>query len=248
MTAKQLPLAPTTEGAEVSESGAVLQVIERAASSPTVDVEKMERLLAMHERILERNAKQQFSESMNKVQTAIKPILADEENKQTKSKYATYEALDEVIRPIYTANGFSLSFGTEPGAADYVRVICDVMHTGGHEKRYQADMPADGKGAKGGDVMTKTHATGAAMSYGMRYLLKMIFNVAIKGEDDDGNGATDPKITETQLELLRRRLDASNSDVPNFCKYMKVDSLPNITQSKLKMAHDALDAKGAPKK
>jgi hypothetical protein len=48
-------------------------------------------------------------------------------------------------------------------------------------------MPSDGKGAKGGDVMTKTHATGAAESYGMRYLLKMIFNIAIGEEDNDGN-------------------------------------------------------------
>jgi hypothetical protein len=36
--------------------------------------------------------------------------------------------------------------------------------------------------------MTKTHATGAATSYGMRYLLKMIFNVAVGEDDDDGNG------------------------------------------------------------
>ena len=50
-------------------------------------------------------------------------------------------------------------------------------------------MPSDGKGAKGGDVMTKTHATGAAMSYGMRYLLKFIFNVAVGEDDTDGNGA-----------------------------------------------------------
>jgi hypothetical protein len=51
-------------------------------------------------------------------------------------------------------------------------------------------MPADGKGAKGGDVMTKTHATGAAMSYGARYLLKYIFNVAVGEDDNDGNGST----------------------------------------------------------
>ncbi len=48
-------------------------------------------------------------------------------------------------------------------------------------------MPADGKGAKGGDVMTKTHAVGAAKSYGKRYLLKDIFNIAIGEEDTDGN-------------------------------------------------------------
>jgi hypothetical protein len=49
-------------------------------------------------------------------------------------------------------------------------------------------MPADGKGAKGGDVMTKTHAIGAAVTYGKRYLLGMIFNIAVGGDvDDDGN-------------------------------------------------------------
>jgi hypothetical protein len=69
-----------------------------------------------------------------------------------------------------------------------MRVLCDVSR-GGHVKTYQIDMPADGKGAKGGDVMTKTHAAGAAASYGMRYLLKMIFNVAVGEDDNDGNGA-----------------------------------------------------------
>ena len=70
-----------------------------------------------------------------------------------------------------------------------VRVLCYVSR-GGHTRTYQIDMPADGKGAKGGDVMTKTHATGAAASYGMRYLLKMIFNVAVGESDDDGNAAS----------------------------------------------------------
>jgi hypothetical protein len=69
-----------------------------------------------------------------------------------------------------------------------VCVTCHVSHRGGWGADYRIDMPADGKGAKGGDVMTKTHAVGSATQYGMRYLLKMIFNVAI-GEDDDGNAA-----------------------------------------------------------
>lgn len=95
------------------------------------------------------------------------------------------------MRPIYTKHGFGLSFDTGEGAPDlYVRVVCYVTHTGGHARTYHADIPADGKGAKGGDVMTRTHAVGAAMSYGMRYLLKMIFNVAVGEDDDDGNSAS----------------------------------------------------------
>src|SRR6185436_6685763 len=91
-------------------------------------------------------------------------------------------------RPIYTKHGFALSFNTAEGAPEnYVRVVCNVSHDGGHSRQFQIDMPADGKGAKGGDVMTKTHAVGSGMTYGMRYLLKMIFNVAIGEDDTDGN-------------------------------------------------------------
>src|SRR4029079_17827861 len=69
----------------------------------------------------------------------------------------------------------------------WVRVLCYVTHNAGHSRTYHVDMPADGKGAKGGDVMTLTHASGAALSYGMRYLLKMVWNIAVGEDDRDGN-------------------------------------------------------------
>ena len=74
-------------------------------------------------------------------------------------------------------------------------MVCYVSHSGGHTRTYRAHVPSDGKGAKGNDAMTKTHAFGSGTSYGMRYLLKMIFNVAIGEEDDDGNaaGGADPE-------------------------------------------------------
>jgi hypothetical protein len=50
-------------------------------------------------------------------------------------------------------------------------------------------MPSDGKGAKGGGVMSRTHATGAAITYGKRYLKNMIFDLRFDETDDDGNGA-----------------------------------------------------------
>lgn len=170
-------------------AGSLLQVISAAARDPSVDIEKMERLMAMHERMLSRTAEQAFNDAMTLAQGEMGPISADGNNPQTKSKYATYAKLDRVLRPIYTKHGFAISFDTGTGAADgYVRVLAYVSR-GGFTRTYQLDMPADGKGAKGGDVMTKTHASGSAMSYGMRYLLKMIFNVAVGETDDDGNGA-----------------------------------------------------------
>jgi len=171
-----------------------LEMIERMASSREVDVDKFERFLQMRDREVARAAESAFNAAMSDAQTAMRPIEADGYNPSTKSKFATYAAMDRALRPIYTENGFGLSFDTGDGApADFVRVLCYVTHRAGHSRTYKIDMPADGKGAKGGDVMTKTHAAGSAMSYGMRYLLKMIFNVAVGEDDDDGNRAGDDR-------------------------------------------------------
>lgn len=173
-----------------TDSQAFFEVLTSAARNPQTDIEKMERLWAMHERIAARDAEQAFNAAMSVAQSEMGRISADAENSQTRSRYATYGQLDKHLRPIYTRHGFSLSFDTGDGAPDgHLRVLAYVAHLSGHTRTYHADVPSDGKGARGGDVMTKTHAAGSAMSYGMRYLLKMIFNVAVGEDDDDGNGA-----------------------------------------------------------
>lgn len=153
-------------------------------------IDVIERLAMLREKEMNRNAEIEFTTAMNAAQSELGRIAPDLTNPQTHSRYASYAAIDRVLRPIYSKHGFSLSFDTgDAPHADMVRAICYVSHRAGHTRTYRVDMPADGKGAKGGDVMTKTHATGAAMSYGMRYLLKFIFNVAIGEEDTDGNAA-----------------------------------------------------------
>lgn len=151
-------------------------------------VEQLQILQDMHFKQLARDAETDFNLSMNAVQSELGRVAADLNNPQTKSRYASYAALDRAIRPIYTKHGFSLSFDSGESAPETVVAYCYVSHRTGHTRKYSSPaMPADGKGAKGGDVMTKTHATGAAMSYGMRYLLKFIFNIAIGEDDNDGN-------------------------------------------------------------
>jgi hypothetical protein len=174
-----------------SNATSLLQAITQAASNPQVDIEKMERLMQMHERIVAREAEGVFNSAMRDCQAEMRPIATDAENPQTRSKYATHGKLDGALRPVYTKHGFSISYdeGDSP-KPEHVRVLAYVSHIAGHTRTYHKDMPADGKGAKGGDVMTKTHASGAADSYGKRYLLKNIWNVAIGEEDKDGN---DPK-------------------------------------------------------
>ena len=211
---------------QMNEGATLLQVIQNAAQNPQADIEKMERLMAMYERVEAKRAESEFSASLSKVQSELRQVATDANNPQTRSRYATYSALDKAVRPVYTAHGFSLSFDTGSDAPqDTVRVVCYVGHAGGHSRTYHVDMPADGKGAKGGDVMSKTHAVGAGMSYGMRYLLKMIFNIAIGEDDDDGNGGIPPahsawleKIAaisdDVEAENVRKELKESFAGTP----------------------------------
>lgn len=225
-----------------NETATLLDVIRRASTDPAVDVEKMERLMAMHERLMMRQAEAHFNEAMTAAQTEVRPIAADASNPQTKSKYASYLALDRSLRPIYTKHGFSLSFDTSDSPApDHVRILCYVGHKSGHTRTYRCDMPADGKGAKGGDVMTKTHAAGAAFTYGQRYLMKMIFNIAV-GEDNDGNtkGDGNTKINAEQKERLIALMKETNTDTIRFLKYMGVETLDDLTSKQFPDAYAAL--------
>ena len=219
------------------DATALISVIERAVLNPEIDVEKMERLLAMKERIDARAAEAAFNAAMAEAQSEMGRVSADGTNPQTRSRYATYGNLDRHLRPIYSRHGFALSFGTDDAPlAEYVRVTCHVSHRAGHSRDYRCDMPADGKGAKGGDVMTKTHAAGSAMAYGMRYLLKLIFNVAVGEEDDDGNAASTAALTTEHAAEIKALLEETKSDVAAFLKAMgghvSVDAMPEAGYDK----------------
>jgi hypothetical protein len=150
-------------------------------------IDVIERLAALQEKALAREADIDFSEALNRVQDKIKRIAPDLENPQKRSKYASYAAIDRVIRPLYGPEGFSLSFThADCPKPDHIRVICWVRLRA-HKEPYQVDWPVDTKGPKGEPVMTATQATGASDSYAKRYLVKDIFNIAIGELDNDGN-------------------------------------------------------------
>jgi hypothetical protein len=208
-------LAPVSSASEVV---AFVQMIERVARDSSIDIDRLDRLLAMRERENARRAEQAFNEALSLAQTEMQPVGVDSDNPQTRSRFASYAALDRAVRPIYTKYGFGLSFNTAdvaPGP-EQVRIICAVSH-GGYTRSYHIDMPVDGKGARGGDVMTKTHAMGSGISYGMRYLLRMIFNLAID-QDDDGNAAGGrplPARIQRNLDRLKPKPDGVADGTPN---------------------------------
>lgn len=240
-------VVPTSAAATAS----LMDVIERAARDPAVDIEKMERLMAMVERQQARTAEQAYSDAMNAAQGEMRAVSQDAANPQTRSKYASFAKLDAALRPIYFRHGFSLSYDTADGAPDgCIRVVCKVAHKGGHSERPHLDLPADGKGAKGGDVMTKTHATMSAVSYGRRGLLKMVFNLAEGEHDDDGNAASrqSGNITPEQEETLTALMVDNGLEILTFLKWAKIEKIADLPADQYGKAYSGIQAKIAAKK
>lgn len=218
-----------------SESAAIFQIIERLASNPNADPDKIERFLAMREKELERIAKQAFSAAMVAAQAEMPQVVRDADNDQTRSRYARYETISEAIQPIITRHGFALTFSEgETAKPNHIRTLCDVVHEAGYEKQYYADVPFDNVGMKGNANKTNTHAYASTKSYGKRYLKCEIFDVALKNDDDDGNAAgaeVQEFITEEQVMQLRDLLTARGANEQKFLAFIKVESLEKIYAS-----------------
>jgi hypothetical protein len=187
--APALPPEPTT----------LLQAIILAASNPAVDVAKVEHLVRLKKEMEAAEAAHAFNNALAAAQAQMQPIVADAVNDQTHSRYATYAQLDKVIRPIYSAHGLAMTLTTGERSNDTAVEVVGYLIGHQHSRRYSIVMPADGKGARGGDVMSKTHAAAAACSYAMRYLTLMAFNLAIE-KDTDGNGASGQRKSSAQMK------------------------------------------------
>lgn len=221
----------------------IMALIERAATDPTFDVAKMEKLLEMRERQQAINAKESFNRSFVAAKKLIKPLARNKRNQQTNSNYVDLDAIADAIDPILTDHGFAPTFGTaESSRPGFYKIVCDLLHEDGHEKRYEADIPEDATGIKGTTNKTATHAFGSSSTYGRRYLKLMIFDIAT--HDDDGNRAAAPEtLGPEEMTVLDDLLKRTGSDRQKFFAYAKVEGMADIQMKNFEPLKKILEGK-----
>lgn len=202
-----------------------------------MDLEKLHR---------QERAEQEYNIAFNACQAEMPIVVKDAVNKQKgNARYARLEAVAKVVTPIYVKHGFSLSFTEEDcQIEDSRRITGTLRHVGGHSERFHIDMPLDGKGAKGGDVMNAPQAMCSSLSYGQRRLICMIFALTVADSDQDGE-ALDAHLSSEQIATLNTliegmRLDNIPFQMDRFTKYLKVDDIGQIPQSQFAYAVKAL--------
>ena len=144
----------------------VLALIERMATDPNADVEKLERLMAMYERQVERRAREDFAAAFVALKPELPQVKRGRFNSQTQSYYAALEDIIEVVDPILHKHGFGIATKVIEQTETRVVVRAELWHQGGHVEHTDVNMPLDGVGLGGKANKTPLHATASAITYG----------------------------------------------------------------------------------
>ncbi len=210
----------------------ILTVIARAAADPNVDIDKLERLLEMQERVLARDARAAYYAALAEMQPHLPVIgergaISTDRGKTVQSSYALWEDVNEAIRPILVQYGFALSFKVRRAEGEIITTGI-LSHREGHREETELALPTDNSGSK-----NAVQAVGSSTSYGKRYTAFALLNLTSTGEDDDGQkGGAPLPIDDCRLDVLNGLAEAVDADKRKLCEYLKVPSLKELAASR----------------
>jgi len=223
------------------EARSFLDMISQAARDPNVQVEKLERLMAMKERFDKTQAEIAFSLAMARLQPKLPRIEKHGRvivQNVTRSTYAKIEDIDAVIRPLYSEEGFSISWNTRAANGPATTVIGVLRHTGGHSESYEITLANDTSGSK-----NATQGSGSTFQYGKRYLLCGMFNLITIDEDNDGQGDALTEKQAREIEDWIQHVGLNEAGKKKFLSLLNVSTVGEITQANFSVAMNFLRAK-----
>jgi hypothetical protein len=224
----------------------VVALIERVALDPSADVEKLDRMMAMYERLKAKEAELAYNAAKGRILKKLvgikivktKSALQEMEKGKPQNgtyhtfKYAPLEEIDKHLRPLLAEENMDLSYSDEPREGGGIRIRGRLKHLpSGHYEDSFMSAPLDTTGGK-----SEVQAAGSTNSFLRRYVACNIFNIVVVGDDDDGAmGTLDEHQTKTILDLIKKAKVG-----PKFLKYMKARSVEEVGSLEAAVANIAV--------
>lgn len=222
---KEITVAPSLpQQVTVSnESQAIMNAITNACADPNMDVAKFEKMWQLYDVMQKRQAEQAFSAALANMQADL-PTVVEKGMGHNSKTYALLEDVIGLVRPVMSKYGFAIIFNIEQ-VEKSITVTSILKHSQGHEERTSITLPHDGSGSK-----NAVQAIGSSISYGKRYTLLAMLNIATCGEDDDAKSShtvlVKPAQAQTIIDLL---LESDGMTKKNFAT--KYGAAANVLRS-----------------
>ncbi|GAG61629.1 unnamed protein product [marine sediment metagenome] len=218
----------------------------QTAISQNADLDKLEKLIALKERVEKNEAKKAYVSAMAAFKANVPVIIKDKTNKQYGSKYSSIENLVNNANLELGKHGLSANWSLEQDG-ETIKITCTMTHELGHSESVTMQGPPDKSGSK--NDLQKIKST---MTYLKLATFECITGIATSeaNVNDDGNGvgAACEFILTEQKATLEKIIKDKNVNVGKFLAHMKCDEVATIEQGDYVKALNVLRlAKGDPK-
>lgn len=157
------------------------------AVNNNLDIDKLEKLLAMKERWDAAQAKKEFFEALTNFQEECPDLRKTKKVEfdtrtggKTEYNFAPLGDIDRQIKPLMKKYGLSKSWKIQD-AAGKIKVCCNITHIGGHSEVTEMEADADTSGSK-----NPIQAKGSTVEYLKRYTLTGALGITTADQDIDG--------------------------------------------------------------
>lgn len=231
LSTENLPASPETE-------------LIRLALERNLDVDKLEKLVALRFEMQTRQARMDFFAALAAFQRECPPIRHEKEAKiATKAggSYAyTYAELDVIARkvnPILAKHGLSYRWNTTIEGAT-LACECIVSHVAGHFESSRFVVPVESASA-----MSPQQKYGAASTFAQRRSLSLALGLTTTDDDTDGAQVDETPIDDDQATAIHDLLAEKGFDgdrLTRFLRYMDAPSVEKIRAADYQKAVTAL--------
>ena len=224
---------PTAVAAALDERATMFQVVAKAAADPTVDLDRMTRLLEMQHQVNARYAANAFTAAMAVFKQSVGPIMKTKAVGYTTRdgdfvgyKHATLGGVVAAIVSGLGNVGISHRWDIDQGESQ-ISVTCILTHADGHSIRVKMSAAPDESGKK-----NSIQQVASTITYLQRYTLLSVTGLASDEAtpDDDGRGGGDAPatITPDQVMDLGALISEVNADSARLLWMFGVESLENL--------------------
>lgn len=232
---------PAARAAGVMASAESIDGLFRLAIEKGVAAGELRELVALHDQVTQRLARQAYFEALAAFQRDMEPVVRTRQADVTtrdgggmKYKFANADDVLTTVRPTLLQHGLSVKFDQKLEAGQCTG-FCTVMHVAGHSETSSFTVPTESRAG-----MSPQQKVGAAMSYAQARVLGIALGFTTTDAEPD---AIDPTpITKEQADEISQLVHDKKIDPARVLKFLGVDAINEIRAMDYLKAVAALDA------